>query len=200
MNSNKPVEVSLQVYGKLNNELVSYCFKDTLFVLEEQNTDSTLMAVDNGQNNLNPNTTLDTNNFITTDSILSIVNSNDVMVSSNIKPIYFDFDSAELTSKAKSELDNLASYLSKNPNAQLIITGHTDAMGSEEYNILLSKNRTNSAVTYLKTKGISNSKIIKTIGKGESEPAQPNTLNNGKDNYIGRKMNRRVEFTIIVSQ
>ena len=136
----------------------------------------------------------------TSDSITNIVNSNNIIVSSDIKPIYFDFDSSELTPRAKSELDKLINYLSKNPNAQLIITGHTDAMGSDEYNILLSKNRTNSTVTYLKAKGVSNSKIIKTIGKGESEPAQPNILTNGEDNYTGRKMNRRVEFTIIVSK
>ncbi len=69
-------------------------------------------------------------------------------------PVYFAFDSAELTPHMKSILDRDAEYLGKNPASRIKIRGYTDEIGSEEYNLRLSEKRAKAVYDYLVEKGI----------------------------------------------
>lgn len=116
-----------------------------------------------------------------------------------IEPIYFDFDKFFLRLNSKDVLDNIYNYMSKNPDFSLEIVGHTDWMGTEDYNMQLSKKRAVSAFNYLKKKGISeNDLVIKWYG--ESQPAVPNANPDGSDNEENRQLNRRCEFSILSNQ
>ena len=107
--------------------------------------------------------------------------------------LLFDFDSAELRSAARDQLRSLASNLQKYPNTDLVIVGHTDAVGSDEYNMGLSRRRANSAADYLRSQGVSSARIT-TVGKGEREPIASN------DTDYGRQQNRRVEVAIYANE
>src|SRR5690606_21742124 len=107
--------------------------------------------------------------------------------------ILFGCDRADLSATARTNLSELAASLKKYPNTEVMIVGHTDAVGSEEYNQRLSERRANSAAEYLISQGISRSRIT-TLGKGELEPVASN------EDEIGRQQNRRVEVAIFASE
>jgi outer membrane protein OmpA-like peptidoglycan-associated protein len=111
-----------------------------------------------------------------------------------LNPIYFDFDKFFLRLNSKEILDKLYEYMTNNPEFSLQIVGHTDWMGTEDYNMSLSKKRALSAFKYLKKKGISeNDLVIKWYG--ESQPKVPNANPDGSDNEENRQLNRRCEFS-----
>lgn len=105
------------------------------------------------------------------------------------KNIYFETSSDVLKSESNSSLDKVALIMTKNPNANLSIEGHTDNTGSTVGNLDLSKNRAASVKNYLLSKGIDASRII-TNGYGEARPIASN------DTEEGRALNRRVELII----
>ena len=107
--------------------------------------------------------------------------------------ILFDFDSAELRPAAKENLRNLAESLKKYPNTNVLLVGHTDAIGSDEYNYNLSTRRANAAANYLVSLGVDR-KRIQAVGRGETEPIADN------DTEAGRQQNRRVEVAIFASE
>ena len=79
----------------------------------------------------------------------------------------------------------------KYPSIHIQIIGYADALGSEKYNLELSRKRAQSIVKYLMRQKI-NSNQIETIAKGESDPVAINSNPDGTDNPEGRKFNRRV--------
>jgi outer membrane protein OmpA-like peptidoglycan-associated protein len=106
--------------------------------------------------------------------------------------IMFAFDSyREVLPGSKTELKKIAQYLKIPPGFKsLSIEGHTDSMGTDEYNLTLSNNRASTIKKYMvDVLGLEGSKIT-FKGFGESEPIADN------GNYQGRQMNRRVEFKI----
>jgi outer membrane protein OmpA-like peptidoglycan-associated protein len=105
--------------------------------------------------------------------------------------LLFDFDSDVIRSNAGTNLNELAGNLSKYNDSNLMIVGHTDAVGSSEYNQTLSERRAQSAARYLKAQGVS--RYIATAGLGEREPIGSNTTE------YGRQQNRRVEIAIYAS-
>lgn len=107
--------------------------------------------------------------------------------------LMFDFDSAQLRPEARDQLRNLANNLHEYPNTDLVIVGHTDAIGSDEYNMGLSRRRANSAADYLRSQGVSSARIT-TVGKGEREPIASNETD------YGRQQNRRVEVAIYANE
>ncbi len=107
--------------------------------------------------------------------------------------LLFDFDSADLRAPARDQLRSLATNLQDYPNTDLVIVGHTDATGSDEYNMGLSRRRANSAASYLQSQGVSTDRIT-TVGKGEGEPIASN------DTDAGRQENRRVEVAIYANE
>lgn len=105
--------------------------------------------------------------------------------------IYFAFDKSSFDpdSSISAYYDKSMAYMLRNSAAGLHITGHTDAIGSDEYNMALGYRRAQSVKDYFETKGISSDRI--TIdSKGEKEPAEDNSTN------AGRAKNRRASVTI----
>ena len=103
--------------------------------------------------------------------------------------LLYDFDSDAIRAEAASNLRNLAASLGKYPNTDLLIVGHTDAVGTGEYNQALSERRAVSAGNYLTGQGV-NSGRLRAVGRGETEPIAVN------DTERGRQLNRRVEVAI----
>lgn len=104
--------------------------------------------------------------------------------------VLFPTNSSYLTDKAKVELDKLVKILKQEKNNKIRVDGHTDATGTEEYNIWLSEKRAASVKKYLEEGGITNSRI--TIkGLGPNKPIADNKTPEG------RQKNRRVEVIIL---
>src|SRR5690606_8692503 len=101
--------------------------------------------------------------------------------------VRFEYDRSDLTSTAKTNLDKLVNIFKEYPDTDILVVGFTDSKGSDEYNQGLSERRASSVVSYLKSKGISSSRLS-SIGQGESNPRATN------DTDAGRAQNRRVEF------
>jgi outer membrane protein OmpA-like peptidoglycan-associated protein len=107
--------------------------------------------------------------------------------------ILFGFDRSDLTNSATKNLDKLSTILQKYPDTDIEIQGHTDNVGTENYNEGLAERRANAVTGYLRAKGISSSRM-KPIGYGEAAPKYANTSENG------RSQNRRVEFLITANE
>ncbi len=109
----------------------------------------------------------------------------------NLSDVLFDFNKATLKPGAREKLSKLAGILLAYPGAYRIeIEGHTDAIGSEEYNLKLSQMRAESVCEYLKQSSIAADRILATRGFGKSRPVASNETD------AGRQMNRRVELII----
>jgi outer membrane protein OmpA-like peptidoglycan-associated protein len=106
--------------------------------------------------------------------------------------ILFPFDSAELTSEARSNLRKLADSLQAEPKTNVMILGHTDSAGADAYNQKLSERRGSFAETYLASLGVAPSRLV-SRGRGEAEPIASN------ESDEGRRQNRRVEVAIYAS-
>lgn len=107
--------------------------------------------------------------------------------------LLYDFDSDVVKTDARTNLRELALSLDKYPGTDVIIIGHTDAVGADDYNQRLSERRAQAAAAYLMTQGVSSSRIG-TRGLGEYEPIASN------DTEDGRAANRRVEVAIYASE
>lgn len=103
--------------------------------------------------------------------------------------ILFPFDSAELTPEARSNLRKLADSLQAEARTNVMIVGHTDSDGSDDYNQRLSERRGRSAAEHLVSLGVASSRL-ETRGRGEAEPIESNATEEG------RRLNRRVEVAI----
>lgn len=106
--------------------------------------------------------------------------------------LLFDFDSDVLRAESKKNLDNLASSLNSFGDSKLMLVGHTDAQGTDSYNLDLSRRRASAVGRYLESRGV-NSARVQIAGRGETEPIAAN------DTEPGRQENRRVEVAIYAS-
>lgn len=106
--------------------------------------------------------------------------------------ILFATNSTELQAPAKVNIENLAKILNKYPDTNILVAGHTDNVGTEEYNQKLSERRAESVANYAKGLNVLGSRFT-TIGKGEMEPVATN------DDAPGRQLNRRVEIAIFAN-
>lgn len=102
--------------------------------------------------------------------------------------IMFDYDSAAIRPDSEAFISPLADILKKNPQAQVVIVGHTDASGSFDYNTRLSQRRANAVRDDLVNRYGIDAERLSTIGKGPSELQLPDDPTNPK--------NRRVEFKL----
>ena len=107
--------------------------------------------------------------------------------------ILFDFNSSALRDASKEDLAALASSLSEYENTDIVVIGHTDNTGSEEYNQVLSEKRAASAAEELLKMGIAPERVGIT-GQGELAPVATN------DTAEGRQANRRVEIAIFANE
>ena len=106
--------------------------------------------------------------------------------------LLYDFDSSVVRTEAAENLRNLAASLGKYPNTNLLIVGHTDAVGTSAYNQGLSERRARAAADYLTSHGV-NPARVSSLGRGETEPLAAN------DTEGGRQLNRRVEIAIFAN-
>lgn len=113
-----------------------------------------------------------------------------------IENILFDFDKYNIKPQYIPNLEILANFLIDNPNAQIEIEGHTDILGSNEYNYLLSYRRAKAVKDFLVNKGAKPENII-TTKYGKDRPIAANTTPDGRDNPAGRRLNRRAEFKVL---
>jgi len=101
--------------------------------------------------------------------------------------VLFDTGQATLKPGANLALNRLATFLSANPQTKIIIEGHTDSRGSDEYNEVLSERRARAVATELMSRGLAADQL-QTLGRGKGYPVASN------DTPEGRQRNRRVEI------
>ena len=106
--------------------------------------------------------------------------------------IKFDFDSYKLRPESYAPLNDVLMLMNSRPDVKIVVYGHTDSIGTNEYNQTLSENRANSVKEYLTSHGIEESRIS-AVGYGEEYPMTSN------ETEEGRFKNRRVEFDIILN-
>ncbi|MDF1691544.1 MAG: OmpA family protein [Zhongshania sp.] len=113
-----------------------------------------------------------------------------------LRGVNFEFDRADLTPESLPILEHAVKVLEAQPEALVAVDGHTDAKGSDEYNIRLSYARAATVYNYLIAAGI-DEKRLAYRGYGESVPVASNENDDGSDNPVGRAENRRVELNIL---
>ncbi|HEX7014949.1 MAG TPA: OmpA family protein [Cyclobacteriaceae bacterium] len=133
--------------------------------------------------------------WINTDDVTPIVKDIymqpiEVGITVRLKNVYFDFDKTTLKEESYPELNKVVAFLQQNPTVEIEIAGHTDYMGSDEYNLNLSQGRCQSVVDYLVSQGVDSYRLT-AQGYGESRPVDTNETDEGRAN------NRRVEFTVL---
>ena len=107
--------------------------------------------------------------------------------------LLFDYDSDVLRAPARQNRATLAASLEKYPNTDLMVVGHTDATGPDDYNMTLSERRAAAASNYLASQGVARTRLRST-GRGEAEPIAAN------DSETNRQKNRRVEVAIFANE
>lgn len=110
--------------------------------------------------------------------------------------VLFDFDQSTIKPEAEPSLRNLATVLTANPTAAVMIEGHTDGRGADAYNQTLSEQRAASVKQWLVANGKVNGAMITTRGWGKTKPVAPDTTADGADSPEGRAKNRRVQVTV----
>jgi len=106
------------------------------------------------------------------------------------KPIYFDYDKAEIRDEFKSFLKEMAQIVLSHSDLRIKVTGHTDGDGSDAYNMDLSKRRAKAIVDFFVSQGLTADRIVIDF-KGKREPVAPNNTSEGK------QRNRRVDFEFV---
>ncbi len=106
--------------------------------------------------------------------------------------ILFGFDQTALKADAKQNIEKLVASLNENPDTDILVIGHTDNKGTEQYNQGLSLRRADAVKNYAVSKGLKGSRV-KTEGKSYNEPIASN------DTEDGRAQNRRVEIVIVAN-
>lgn len=108
--------------------------------------------------------------------------------------VKFTVNSAEINAQSSTTINKLLPIFKEYGETNILIVGHTDSSGSDEYNMTLSKKRADKVKEYLVSKyGISSQRLT-SVGKGETEPKVSN------DTEAGRIQNRRVEFIITANE
>lgn len=118
------------------------------------------------------------------------------LLESNVLPILYPLNSAELTAEAKRLIDeNLLQLMTSKPLVKVEIMSHTDSRGSDEFNLTLSQQRAQSVVNYLVTKGIDRSRLT---ARGYGETRLKNNCSNGVQcSEEQHHQNRRTEFRVV---
>jgi len=107
--------------------------------------------------------------------------------------VNFDFNKSDISPQAAGKLDSLVNLITaKKTTFTIELAGHTDSVGSNEYNDALSLRRTGAVKDYLNARGLESSNIVKEEGMGKRQPAISNSTDNG------RFMNRRVVVNVTI--
>lgn len=107
-----------------------------------------------------------------------------------LRGVNFDFDKNEIRPDSRPLLDAAIRILKENPNVRISVEGHTDAVGSVDYNNALSRRRAEAVFRYLSKGGVERERM-EVVGYGKSRPVASN------DTPSGRAQNRRVELQVV---
>ena len=107
----------------------------------------------------------------------------------NISDVLFDFNKYDLKAEAREKMAKVSGILLAYPGLKIQVEGHTDSIGTDEYNMKLSQERADSVRNYLVSQGVS-APTITSVGLGKSNPVASN------DTAAGRQQNRRVELVV----
>jgi outer membrane protein OmpA-like peptidoglycan-associated protein len=107
--------------------------------------------------------------------------------------VYFDTNKSEVKGASASTLDRLVGVLKEYPDTNILVEGHTDSAGANDYNMNLSQQRAQSVTNYLSNKGIASNRLT-TKWYGELQPKSDNSTSEGK------AKNRRVEMVIVADE
>ncbi|WP_234735186.1 OmpA family protein [Tellurirhabdus bombi] len=106
--------------------------------------------------------------------------------------LLFDVDKYDLKSATRQNLTQLAETLKKYDDTNVVIEGHADAQGSDDYNVKLSERRAKKVANFLNSQGVKNNRLTEK-GYGEAQPLADNSTE------AGRQRNRRVEVAIFAN-
>ncbi|GAB3223862.1 OmpA family protein [Hymenobacter seoulensis] len=190
----KPIQADVQLYDLNTDELVQYVSSDSengeyTVVLNEGRQYAMYAAADKYLMKSLSFDFSDKRNFdpLTLDIYLEPVRSGRSIVLNNL---FFDTNKFELKSKSRTELNRLVGFMKQYPEIQVEISGHTDDVGSDEDNFLLSQSRAKSVYTYLISQGVK-AERLRFKGYGETKPLMTN------DTEEHRQQNRRIELRIL---
>ncbi|QTN32858.1 OmpA family protein [Akkermansiaceae bacterium] len=107
--------------------------------------------------------------------------------------LYFGFDEDTVSDRTRRQLEIVSAMLKGDAGKKITLSGHTDALGTAEYNDALSAKRAAVVRDFLAAEGVPAAQII-TLAKGASQPRRPNLTETGEDNPDGRRANRRTEI------
>lgn len=107
--------------------------------------------------------------------------------------VYFDTNKFNINSASQTTLNKLIGVFKEYPDTNLLVVGHTDSVGADDYNMTLSKNRAYAVTNYLTQKGINQSRLT-TNWFGETQPMHDNST------AEGRAKNRRVNIAILPNE
>lgn len=107
--------------------------------------------------------------------------------------VYFDTNKSAVKGTSASTLDKLSDILKEYPKTNILVVGHTDSAGPDDYNLKLSQQRAESVTNYLVTHGIDKGRLT-TEWYGETQPKADNSTPEGK------AKNRRVEMAIVANE
>ena len=116
------------------------------------------------------------------------INQNNLLITMTSQTA-FAFDSAEISTGFQSKMDKIANVLVRYGKTHLTIVGHTDNVGSHEYNQGLSERRSGAVMNYLRAQGVIPQRLV-SLGRGETSPRASNATEEG------RRLNRRVEIVV----
>ena len=107
--------------------------------------------------------------------------------------LYFEFDEDAMNPRTRRQLEIVTLILRSDPGKKITLSGHTDALGTTDYNNSLSSRRADVVRDYLIKAGVDARQIV-TVAKGASQPRRPNVTETGVDDPEGRRANRRTEI------
>ena len=111
----------------------------------------------------------------------------DTVAAADLHPvIYFEFDQSSLSEEARAELERNADWLREDPSRTLTIEGHTDEVGTTEYNVALGERRARAAFDYLVRLGV-DEKRIQILSLGEERPASTEDAQNRRAMFVATK-------------
>jgi outer membrane protein OmpA-like peptidoglycan-associated protein len=213
------VEPKLQVLGKVINTRTQKQLGDVVVKMVDEN--GNLRTYNSLDGNFQFNTARDHNYVITGDkpkfvstraqvstegikrsdadqtvSVTIYMDSISLNGEFHVTNVYYDFDKSDLRPESIASLDSLTAFMKDNPALKVEIYSYADSVGSVEYNKALSLRRAQSVRTYLTGQGVEESRMI-AKAFGENLPAARNSIR-GRDNAVGRQLNRRTEFRIVM--
>jgi len=184
-----PLEAEIRIINKQNERLVAKAKSNALsgeYLIVVQKVNERYIKEIIAKDYRNFTEEIDIRDF---DNITKI-ESRDLLKKMNSELIFFDLDESVIRDSELFKMDSIVSYLFDHKKSRVLLTGHADQLGSDAYNLDLSRKRVENVKTFFQSKGIPG-KIMRTRYFGESQPLE--SFPRGEENQI----NRRVEVLII---